>query len=57
MDDSIELIDWFWLPIFRTNLVRGLSSKEMKFQNKGAVPVQIAALSISQPHNQNQSIE
>jgi len=29
---------------FRTNLVRGLSNKEMKFQNKGAVPVQIAPL-------------
>jgi len=28
----------------------------MKFQNKGAVPVQIAPLLISQPRNQNQSI-
>jgi len=41
---------------FRTQLVRGLSNKEMKFQNKGAVPVQIAPVLISQPHNQNQSI-
>ena len=41
---------------FRTNLVRGLSNKEMKFQNKGAVPVQIAPLLFSQPRNQNQSI-
>jgi len=28
----------------------------MKFQNKGAVPVQIAPLLISQFHDQNQSI-
>jgi len=28
----------------RTNLVRGLSKKEMEFRNKGAVPVQIAPL-------------
>jgi len=57
------LIEWFWLPIFRTNLVRGPSNKEMKFQNTGAVLVQIAPLFIeiaplfiSQPRNQNQSI-
>ena len=41
---------------FRTNLVRGLSNKEMEFQNKEAVPVQIAPLLISQPRNQHQSI-
>jgi len=46
-------IDWFWLPICRTNRVRGLSNKEMKFQNRGAVPVQIAPLWISQPRNQS----
>jgi len=39
-------IDWFWLPIFRTNLVRGPWNTEMKFQNKGAVLVQIAPLLI-----------
>ena len=57
-------IDWFWLPIFRTNLVRGPWNKAMKFQNKGAVLVQIAPkfievapLCISQPHSQDQSIE
>ena len=49
-------IDWFGLPVFRTNLVRGLSNKKMNFQNKGAVPVQIALLFINQPCNQNQSI-
>ena len=49
-------IDSFWLPIFRTNLVRGFWNKEMKIQNKGAVLVQIAPLFISQPRNQNQSI-
>jgi len=48
---------WFWLPIFPTKLVRGLSNKQMKFHNKGAVSVQIAPLLISQPRNQNQSIE
>jgi len=55
--------DWFWLTIFRTNIVRGPWNKEMKFQNKGAVLVQIAPLFIqiaplfiSQPHGQNQSI-
>ena len=55
-------IDWCWLPIFRTNLVRGPWNKEMKFQNKGAVLVQIAPLFIqvaplfiSQPHSQNHS--
>ena len=53
---NIPPINWFWLPIFPTNLVRGLSNKAMKFQNKGAVPVQIAPLLISQPRNQNQSI-
>jgi len=47
------IIDWFWLPIFRTNLVRGLSNKEMKFQIKGVVPVQIAPLLFSQPRDQN----
>jgi len=49
-------IDWFWLRIFRTKFVRGLSNKEMQFQNKGAVPVQITPLWISQPRNQNGSI-
>jgi len=49
-------IDWFWLLILTTNLVRGLSNKEIKFQNKGAVLVQIAPLLFSQPRNQNQSI-
>jgi len=39
-------IDWFWLLIFRTNLVRGPWNKEMTFQNKGAVLVQIAPLFI-----------
>jgi len=39
-------IDWFWLLIFRTNLVRGPWNKKMKFQNKGAVLVQIAPLFI-----------
>ena len=58
LSDSIRksLIDWFWLPIFRTNLVRGFWNKEMEIQNKGAVLVQIAPLFISQPRNQNQSI-
>jgi len=37
-----------------TNLARGLSNKEMKFQNKGAVPVQIACLLFCQTCNQNQ---
>jgi len=41
-----ELIDWLWLLIFRTNLVRGPWNKVMKFQNKGAVLVQIAPLFI-----------
>ena len=50
-------IDTFGLPIFPTNLVRGLSNKEIKFQNKKAVPVQIAPLLFSQPRNQNQSID
>jgi len=49
-------IDWFWLPIVRTNLVGGLSSKGMKFQNKRAVPIQFAHLLISQSRNENQSI-
>ena len=53
---ALARIDWFWLPIFRTNLVRGLSNKVMKFQKKGAVLVQIAPLLISQLRNQNQSI-
>ena len=51
------------IAIFRTNLVRGPWNKEMKFQNKGAVLVQIAPLFIeiaplfiSQSHSQNQSI-
>jgi len=52
----VYVIDWFWLPIFHTNLVRGPWNKEMKFQNKRAVLVQIAPLFISQPRNQNQSI-
>jgi hypothetical protein len=49
-------IDWFWLPIFPTNLVRGLRKKEMKFHDKGAVPVQISPSLFSQPWNDNQSI-
>ena len=53
---SYQGIDWFWLAIFRNNLVRGLSSKEMKFQNKKAIPVQIDPLWISQTLHQNQSI-
>ena len=44
-------IDGFWLAIFRTNLVRGLSNNVMKFRRKGAVLVQIAPLLISQPRN------
>jgi len=48
--------DRLWLPIFRIYLVRGLWNKEMKFQIKGAVLVQIAPLWMSQPRNQNQSI-
>jgi len=50
-------MDWFWLLIFPTNVVRGLLNKEIKFQNKGAVLVQIAPLLFSQPRNQNQSIK
>ena len=50
-------IDWFWLPTFPMILVRGLSNKEVKFQNKGADPVQISSLFISQPRSQNQSIQ
>jgi len=42
--------------MFPINLVRGLSNKEMKPQKKGAIPVQIAPLLLSQPRNQNQSI-
>jgi len=49
-------IHWFWLTIIPTNFVRGLSNKEIKFQNKGTVSVQIAPLLLSQPRNQNQSI-
>ena len=60
-DDSstrvIWLINWFWLPIFRTNFVRGLSNKVLKFRNKGKDLVQIALVLISQPCNQNQSIQ
>ena len=47
-------IPWFWLPIFPTNLLR--SKKVMKFQNKGAVLVQIAPLLISQPTPQPKSV-
>ena len=54
--DKCVRIDWFWLPIFRTNLFRGPWSKEMKFQNKGAVLVQIALLIVSQPCSPNQCI-
>jgi len=54
--NSASAIDWFWLSIFRANLARGLSNKAMKFQNKGAVPVQIDPLWISQPRNRNQSV-
>ena len=42
----LKFIDWFWLPIFCTNLVRGPWNKEMKFHNEGAVLVQIAPLFI-----------
>ena len=49
-------IDWFWLLIFPTNLVRGFSNKEIKFQNNRAILVQIVLLLISQPRNQSQSI-
>ena len=41
-------LDWCWLSIFSSILVRGLSNKEMKFQNERAVPVQIAFLLFSQ---------
>jgi len=41
---SDPVIEWFWPQIFRTNLVRGPWNKEMNFQNKGAVLVQIAPL-------------
>jgi len=37
-DPQFEPTDWFWHANFTTNLVRGLSNKEMKFRNKGAVP-------------------
>ena len=46
-----ESIDWFWLPIFRTNLVRGLWNKATNIQNKGEI--KIAPLFVSQPRNQN----
>jgi len=49
-------IDWFRLPVFRIDLVRGPSNKQITFQNKGAVPVQIAPLWFSQPRNQDLSI-
>ena len=59
-EKGARLLDWFWLQIFHNNLVRGPWNKEMKFQNKGAVLVQIAPLFIqiasffiSQPHSQN----
>jgi len=55
-------IDWFGLPIFRTDLVRffrthlvGSRISRWNFKNKRAVPVQIAPLLISQPRNQNKS--
>jgi len=48
--------DRFGLPIFRTNLVRSLSNKEMKFRNTEAVTVQIAPSLISNPRNQKQSM-
>ena len=53
-------IDWFWLPIFRTNIVRGPWNTEIKFQNKGAVQIApwfiwIVFLFSSQPRIQNQS--
>jgi len=54
-DVCLLLLDWFWPLISRQNLVCGLSNKEMNFQNKGAVLVQIAPLLIRQPRNQNQS--
>jgi len=34
------IIDWFWLPIFRTNLVRGLSNKEMSSVRRSAIELQ-----------------
>ena len=48
--------DWFWLMIFGTNLVRGLSNKEIVFRNKGAVSVQLAPFWIRAPRKQNQSV-
>jgi len=42
------------LPYFEIS--KPLSNKWMKFQNMGALPVQIAPLWISQPRKQNQSI-
>jgi len=53
---SLDWIDWFWLLDFPTNLVRGFSNKEMKFQNNRAILVQIALLLSSQHRNQNLSI-
>jgi len=41
--------EWFWLPFFRANLVRGLSNKEMKFQNKGAVPYKLLPYELVNP--------
>jgi len=49
-------IDWFFLAIVRSNLVRGLSNKQMKLQNKREFPLQLAPLWIGQPRKQNQSI-
>jgi len=54
--DGCTRIDWFWLLIFPTYLVRGFSNKEVKFQNNRAILVQIALLLISQLCNQNQSM-
>jgi len=34
---ELTSIDWFWLPIFPTNLVRGLSNKEMSSLKRWAI--------------------
>jgi len=33
----VPSIDWFWLPIFHTNLVRGFSNKEMSSLRRWAI--------------------
>jgi len=37
-------IDWFWLPIFPTNLVRGLSNNEMSSRRRWAMCTRTAPL-------------